>query len=421
MLVHLKRFVVPKVFDGFTVVELADRRNQLVGKLMADSGARVIQIEPITGSSGRWIGPFVADQEDPNKCLDYWWYNTGKESICIDVTRQPGQDLLRQLLLQADVFIESTRPGTLQEYGLDFESIAPTNSGLVYASLTDFGQDGPWIDLEMNDPAHLALGGQMAISGYTDSTATPIGGQGHQAYNMASIIMLHTVTAALYERLTSGAGQQLDVSIHDCCAIGSGHDIPAWLWYSEGWIRQTGQHAAAGDRPRQQIPTGDGRYLHIIGPINNFAWVNLIKWMDEFEAAGDLKDDKWLDAVYRTDQLRSGTAFEAGLTRLLANVTAHDAFLRAQSIGLAWTVVRAPEENLEFNHYKERDFWAPVEHAEIGKEVLYPRGFFLGDELGQWPERRAPHLGEHTHAVLQTDLGMDATHVDMLASTGVVR
>lgn len=412
---------MPKVFDGLTVVEIADRRNQLVGKLMSDSGARVIQVEPITGSPGRWIGPFVDDQRDPDRCLDYWWYNTGKESICIDIARKPGQELLRQLIEQADVFIESTRPVTLKQHGLDYDSISRTNDGLIYASLTDFGQTGPWVGLEVNDPAHLALGGQMAISGYSDPKQTPIGGQGHQAYNMAAVMMLHTITAALYERLTSSEGQYLDVSIHDCCAIGTGHDIPAWLWYNEGWIRQTGQHAAHGIRPRQQVPTGDGRYLHIIGPINNHAWVNLIKWMDEFGVAGELADEKWRNDVYRVDQLRNGTAFEAGLTRLLANVPAHEAFLRAQSIGLAWTVVRAPEENLEFEHYKERDFWTSVEHSEIGKAILYPRGFFGGDELGQRPERRAPHLGEHTHAVLKADLGMDDAQVDVLARTGVIR
>src|SRR5712692_5963667 len=77
------------VYDGLTVVELADRRNQWAGKILSDGGARVIQIEPINGSAGRWCGPFVADKVDSNGCLDYWWYNTGKQSVALDWRRKP--------------------------------------------------------------------------------------------------------------------------------------------------------------------------------------------------------------------------------------------------------------------------------------------------------------------------------------------
>ena len=85
------------VYDGLTVVELADRRNQWAGKLLADGGARVIQIEPPAGGPGRWCGPFVDDKVDPDRCLDYWWYNTGKQSVALDIGRQPAQHLLRRL------------------------------------------------------------------------------------------------------------------------------------------------------------------------------------------------------------------------------------------------------------------------------------------------------------------------------------
>src|SRR5437867_1527033 len=93
------------VYDGLTVVELADRRNQWAGKLLADGGARVIQIEPPAGGPGRWCGPFVDDKVDPDRCLDYWWYNTGKQSVALDIGRQPAQDLLRRLVARADIFL----------------------------------------------------------------------------------------------------------------------------------------------------------------------------------------------------------------------------------------------------------------------------------------------------------------------------
>src|SRR2546427_11802626 len=112
------------VFEGLTVIELADRRNQWAGKLLSDGGARVIQIEPTGGHPGRWCGPFVDDKEDPDRCLDYWYYNTGKRSVALDSARKPAQDILRQLIARADIFIESTRPGTLQAYGLDYGAVS---------------------------------------------------------------------------------------------------------------------------------------------------------------------------------------------------------------------------------------------------------------------------------------------------------
>src|ERR1043166_7994986 len=171
------------VYEGLTVVELADRRNQWAGKLLSDGGARVIQIEPIEGSPGRWCGPFVDDKVDPDRCLDYWWNNTGKQSVAIDIERKPAQDLLKTLLSRADIFLESTSPGTLAKLGLDYGAVV-ANRALIYASLTDFGQDGPWRDFQMNDAAHLALGGQMSSTGYSDATVTPIGGKGNQAWHM---------------------------------------------------------------------------------------------------------------------------------------------------------------------------------------------------------------------------------------------
>ena len=91
-------------------------------------------------------------------------------------------------------------------------------------SLTDFGQDGPWRDFQMNDAAHLALGGQMSSTGYSDPAVTPIGGQGHQAWHMGCVFALHGITLALFDRMTTGEGQYIDVSIHDACSIGTGSE-----------------------------------------------------------------------------------------------------------------------------------------------------------------------------------------------------
>lgn len=409
------------VYDGLTVVELADRKNQWAGKLLADGGARVIQVEPPGGGPGRWCGPFVDDKVDPDRCLDYWWYNTGKQSVALDIGRAPGQDLLRRLLGRADVFIESTAPGTLAPLGLDHASVSG-HGALIYASLTDFGQDGPWRDLQMNDAAHLALGGHMASSGYSDPTATPIGGQGHQAWHMGCVFALHGITVALFDRMTTGQGQYIDVSIHDACSIGTEAAVPEWMYNGATLYRQTGMHAAVRRQPDLELPTADGMYVIAVNQtFGDRGWAQLVEWMEEKGVAGELTDPRYRDEAARMADYRQGTAVRDGIRRLIAACKGEEVFHRAQSYGISWGLVRAPEENYDVPHYRERGFWREVEHPEIGRPVPYPRGPFMAEALGIEPRGRAPHLGEHTRLVLTADLGLSAAQVDALAAAGVIR
>ena len=409
------------VYEGLTVVELADRRNQWAGKLLSDGGARVIQIEPIQGSPGRLCGPFVDDKVDPDRCLDYWWNNTGKQSVALDLARKPGQDIVRKLLARADVFLESTPPGTLGKLNLDYASVA-SNRALIYASLTDFGQDGPWRDLKMNDAAHLALGGQMSSSGYSDANTTPIGGQGHQAWHMGCAFVLHGITVALFDRMTSGEGQYIDVSIHDACAIGTEAAVPQYMYYGSTMYRQTGMHANAKRQPPLQLPTADGKYM--IAVMQNFGprvWGNLIKWMDEKGVTGELNDPKYQDEAFRMSEYRTGTVVREAIGRLIAASNGAECFQRAQSYGISWGLVHAAEENYDVPHYQQREYWRPVEHPEIGRSIPYPRGPFASEELGIEPRGRAPHLGEHTRQVLGQDLGMSGEAIELLTATGAIR
>ena len=410
------------VFEGFTAVEIADRRNQFVGKLLAESGARVLQIEPIEGSPARWTGPFVEDKRDPDRCLDYWYFNTGKDSVCIDYTRAPGQELIKRLVASADIFIESARPGTMAAHGLDYASLAAVNPGLIYLSLTDFGQSGPWVDFEVNDHAHLAAGGPMASSGYSDLRETPIGGQRAHAYSMSSIVATHTITGALFERLASEQGQHIDIAIHDVVAVSTEGAVPNWLWYNQALLRQTGQHAAPRYRPDSKIVCADGFVMQTSNPtLNDRNWGPLVQWMQEVDVAEDLADAKWNDAAYRNEQLRGSESIQDGIRRLLEKVPAQEAFERGQALGMPWAVINAPEENLEAEHYRVRGYFAPVQHEEIGKTILYPRGLYSEDDLGATPSRRAPHLGEHTRPILRAELGLDEAAIATLTQTGVIR
>ena len=408
------------VYEGLTVVELADRRNQWAGKLLSDGGARVIQIEPIRGSPGRWCGPFVNDKPDADNCLDYWFNNTGKQSVALDLARKPAQDLLRKLLASADIFVESTRPGTLAAMHLDYASVS-ANKGLIYTSLTDFGQDGPWRDYEMNDAAHLALGGTMASSGYSDPAVTPIGGKGNQAWHMGCAFVLHGITVALFDRMTSGEGQYIDVAIHDACGIGTEGAVPHWMYFGETMYRQTGMHANVKRVPPLELPTADGKYVMAINQaLNNRTWNALLDWMDEKGVTGELRDPKYQEEAVRTAEYRQGTLIRDAIRKLIAASNAEDCFHRAQNMGISWAMIRGAEENYGLPHYEQRDYWCNVEHPSIGRAIPYPRGPFACEALGITPRGRAPNLGEHTRQVLTQDLGLNQQEIAALAAAGVM-
>ena len=410
-------------FDGLMVVELADRRNQYLGKLLSDAGARVLQVEPLSGSAGRWCGPFVQDKQDPDRCLDYWYYNTGKYSVCIDIAQATGRDLVRGLAAQADVFLESWPPGRLQRWNLGYEQLArASGERLIYASITDFGQDGPWKDYVANDVSHLALGGQMASSGYSDPAAPPMGGQGHQAWHLAGVLCLQAIVMSLMERMDSGQGQHIDCSIHDCCAISTELAVPKWVYETKVLYRHTGQHAADERQAPTTLPCADGAYVNTrVTDLTQYLWVNLLGWMQELGVAEDLDDPKYMDKAYRAERWRYGSEIRAGIARLLQKIPAEEAMYQAQSRQLPWAVVRAPEENYDEPHWNQRGFFVPIEHPALSKSVRYPRGQYLCQDAPIRPQRRAPNLAEHTTTVLKEVLGLGDKELQELRDSEVVR
>ena len=218
---------------------------------------------------------------------------------------------------------------------------------------------------------------------------------------MGCAFVLHGITVALFDRMTSGEGQYIDVSIHDACAIGTEAAVPQWMYYGSTMYRQTGMHANAKRQPPLQLPTADGKYM--IAVMQNFGprvWEKLIKWMDEKGVTGELHDPKYQDEAFRMSEYRTGTVVRDAIARLIAASNGEECFHRAQSYGISWGLVHAAEENYDIPHYRQRNYWRSIEHPEIGRAIPYPRGPVACDAIGIEPRRRAPHLGEHTRQVL---------------------
>ena len=152
----------------YRVLDLTDERGLLAGKILADLGADVLQIEPPGGSPARKIGPFHGDDPQPEKSLFWWAYAANKRGITLDLEQKDGQALLEKLVAEADFLIESFTPGYLDGLGLGYQHLAEINPKLVMVSITPFGQDGPYSNYQATDIVGMALGGFMYLTGDED-------------------------------------------------------------------------------------------------------------------------------------------------------------------------------------------------------------------------------------------------------------
>lgn len=227
-----------KPLTGLKVVDLS---RVLAGpaatQILGDFGADVIKIErPGAGDDTRkWGPPFVKqpDGSDSSESAYYLCANRGKRSIEIDFKTDQGLETLHKLIDQADILVENYKTGGLAPYGLDYKQISDRCPGLIYASLTGFGQTGPCADQSGYDFMIQAVGGIMSVTGPEDGMPYKTGVA--IADLMAGQYMLNGILAALYHREKTGQGQHIDISLFET---------------QLAWLANVGQYyLTSGDNP----------------------------------------------------------------------------------------------------------------------------------------------------------------------------
>ena len=408
---------------GLRVLEMADEKGQFCGKLLGDLGADVVKIEPPGGESTRRVGPFLDDIPHPDRSLAFWYYNTSKRGITLNLETADGRDLFRRLAATADVVLESLPPGHLASLGLGYDALSANNPGLVACALTPFGQDGPWRDYLSTDLLHMAAGGEMASSGYDEvdvPNAPPIAPGGGNAWHMGGHFAYMGIMAALVSRTMTGEGQFVDVSIHEACALTTESAIANYIYRGETLIRQTGRHHAPAPGPRTQFLAKDGRYVTALvgGRLNPKFVLELADLMESFGFPHDLRDAKYQDA--KTIAASQDYIINTLVANFISSQPADDLYHAAQDRGFTWASVRAPEDLLDDGHLQDRGFWKTVEHPELGRSFIYPGEAAIYNGSPWRISRRAPLVGEHNAAIYCGELGLSRGELTMLAENGIV-
>ena len=413
----------PGPFAGIRVLELANETGQFCGKLLGDLGADVVKIEPPGGEPCRRIGPFVDDIPHPDRSLSFWYYNTSKRGITLDIGTTDGRALFRRLAATADVILETFRPGHLTSLTCDYAALSRQNPSLILCSLTPFGQTGPWRDYLSSDLLHMAAGGEMASCGYDESdapNAPPVAPGGGNAWHMGCHFAYMAIIAALVHRSVSGRGQYIDASIHEACALTTEAAIANYVYRGEVLQRHTGRHHSAGQSPRTQFRASDGNYVCALvgGRLNPRYMRQLADLLDTNGMAGDLRDPKYQDQAVisaNTSHIVDGL-----IASFIASLPAEEVYHRAQERGFTWGAVRAPEQLLDDPHLSDRLFWKEVEHPELGRSVIYPGEAAIYSGSPWRISRRAPLIGEHNPEILCGELELSSGELTVLMENHVI-
>ncbi len=399
---------------GLRVVELANERIAFAGKLLADMGADLILVEPPSGDPARDYPPFVADQPGPDRSLYWWHYNTSKRGVVIDLDSEAGRAQFRKLIASADVLIESEPRNRLAQLGLDYPELAQLRPDLIHVAMTTFGRADPKSDLPATDLTVLAGGGPVWSCGYDDHELPPVRGGGNQGYHTGCHFAVMSALTAILNRLLTGAGQFIDVSMHAAQNVTTESASYAWLVAGATVQRQTGRHAATRVTGESQMRCADGRYVNTgVPPRFPVEFARLHAWMDqlgmlaEFPEAVFLQMGAQWDGPFDLSKIGIDDTitaiFSAGreaLMHIAARLPAFDFFVGCQRAGLTVGVIFSPEEAFENEHFKARGFQTEVVH-EVGEPPIRYPGAPYQLPASPWAiSRRAPRLGEHTAEVL---------------------
>ena len=382
---------------------------------LADLGAEVIKVErPLKGDDSRtYAPPYLKDEQgkETRESAYFCAANRGKKSITVNISKPEGQQLVRELAKQCDVLVENYKVGDLARYGLGYDDLKKDNPGLIYCSVTGFGQTGPDKDRPGYDFMAQGMGGLMSITGERDD----LPGGGPQRVGVP-IIDLTTgmyatiaICAAIANRAVTGKGQWIDVALLDSCVAFLANQ--AMNYFATGDSPRPLGNAHPNIVPYQTFKTADGALILACGNDNLFN-----KFCDVAGCAHLAKDPR-----FSTNGERVNNRDE--ITRLLNGI-----FLKRPTrewvklldeAGVANGPINTIEKVFEEPQVQARGLKIELPHAVAGKVPLVASPMkFSGTPIKH--EVPPPALGQHTDEILSGVLKKNEAEIARLKAAGIV-
>jgi len=395
------------MLSPYRVLDLTDEKGLLCGKLLGDLGADVIKIERPGGDSARNTGPFYHDEADPEKSLFWFAFNTSKRGITLNIETADGREIFKRLVKTADFVVESFSPGYLDKLGLGYSDLEKLNPGIIMVSITPFGQTGPYRDYKAPDIVAWAMGGKMYPHG--DVGRPPIRISHYsQAYLHAGAEGAVGGLMALFYRQRTGEGQQVDVSIQEFVARTADQQVSI-PWDTSQVIMGRGEQYTSGIRIKRMWECKDGYVVFnywggLMGKIANPPFV---EFMDSKGMAPDfLKDYDWESLTFATASQEEIDRIENPTAEFMKAHTKEELFEAQVKYHFALYPVNDISGVVKDIQLEAREFWAEVEHPELGTSITYPGSFAKSSEAPARISCRAPLIGEHNLEIYENELGI---------------
>ncbi|KNC50057.1 L-carnitine dehydratase/bile acid-inducible protein F [Thecamonas trahens ATCC 50062] len=391
--------------------------------MLGDLGAEVIKVEAVAGGdpTRKWGPPFaerIDDTDEASESAYFLCVNRNKSSIAVDFKSERGVALIKALAAVSDVVVENFVPGKLAQLGLDFDSLAPGNTrgGLIYASITGFGPDGPLATRAGYDVIAAGMGGLMGITGEADGPPVKVG---VAITDIATGMLAQgAISSALLARergLAPPEGQKVDLSLFEtqlACLVNIGSN---YLIGGKNGKRWGTAHESIV--PYQAFPTADDDGYIIVGATTDAQFAKLAAALhDELPQLADAPE------LFGTNALR--VAHREELVGLLSSFTAIRTTAECEaffaSLGLATGPINSMDEAFANPQVAARDMVATIDHPTAGPVSLV--GLPVKYSATPGSIRLPPPLhGEHTRSVLESTLNLSAAEIDQLIADAVVK
>ncbi|KAG6245581.1 hypothetical protein E4U23_005253 [Claviceps purpurea] len=376
-------------------------------QILGDMGAEVIKIEhPVRGDDTRAWGPPYAAYNVSDKTEQA---NRNKKSLGLSFQHKQGVDILHKLVAKCDILVENYLPGTLKKYALDYDTLRRINPGLIYASITGYGQTGPYSNRAGYDVMVEAEFGLMHITGQRDGPPVKVGVAVTDL--TTGLYTSNSIMAALLGRAKTGKGQHLDVALSDCQTATLANIASSCLISGE---KDSGRWGTAHPSivPYRSFKTKDGDIL--LGGGNDRLFGVLADGLSKPEWKQDARFKTNADRVCHRDEL------EAMIEAITQQKTTEQWLQRFEGSGLPYAAVNDVQATLNHAHTKARDMVVEMNHEACGPIKLVNTPVKFSDTQ---PSIRSapPMLGQHTDEVLTEYLGLDESEILALREQGAVR
>ncbi len=370
--------------------------------VLGDLGARIIKVEPPgTGDDTRQYGPFMGQES-----AYFMSINRNKESVALNLKAAGGLEVARKLAAKADVVLENYRPGTMKRLGLGYETLSQINPGLVYASVSGFGQDGPWKDKPAYDIIVQGMSGMMSITGHPGGPPTRVGiSLGDIAAGLFAAI---GIVSALYERDRSGKGQMIDVAMLDTQVAILENAVARYLVTGEIPGPLGTRHPSI--TPFAAFPSADGYVL--VGAGNDSLWQRLCQAVGRPELATDPRFDT---NRHRTE---NWVELEPVLNSIFRDRTTADWIAFLEDKGIPCGPVNTMDKVVTNPQVQARGTLVEVD-AMGGGKLRMPRTPIKMTRTDPSVYAPAQHLGESSKGIL-AELGYSEQEIDGLLKSGAV-